>query len=251
MLHESKGARGRQNIHVTETHVGESSTWLRKGRQPQCCVQDKPFNSPHQRNARVLCQTTAVTPGDCKRRSREPTVQGYSLNICPFWSWHLHLTLISFCYWWPYTHTHTHKISLGHSTRVGQSVGSEGTRNKTLLCICQAVPSTLPSQPFSGHLSTRGGALLEQWNWTGGAASSLQHTPPKNEGQATNKKEVGLRVSPRGSEALTLHEVVARDQAGQSATALISAFYVLKMLHLHSHVFSCSLSSAECQRTAE
>lgn len=61
-----------------------------------------------------------------------------------------------------------------------------------------------------------------------------------------NNKEVGLRVSPRGSEALSPHGALARDQTGQSAGALISAFYVLKMLHLHTHVFSSSLSSAEC-----
>lgn len=57
--------------------------------------------------------------------------------------------------------------------------------------------------------------------------------------QTTNNKEVELRVSPRGSQALSPHGVLTRDQAGQSARALISAFYVLKMLHLHSHVFSC------------
>lgn len=54
---------------------------------------------------------------------------------------------------------HTLTISLGCSTRVGQSVGSEGTRNKTLLCICHAVPTALPSQPFSGSIRIGCGAL--------------------------------------------------------------------------------------------
>lgn len=66
-----------------------------------------------------------------------------------------------------------------------------------------------------------------------------------------NNKEVGLRVSPRGSEALSPHGALARDQTGQSASALISPFHVRKTLHLHSHVFSSSPSSAKHHRMEE
>lgn len=163
------------------------------------------------------------------------------LVLTPSLNTHQLLLLVAF---------HTHTISPGHSTRVGQSVRSEETRNKTLLCICQAVPAALPSRPFSGHIRIGGGALLERGHCTRGAASSLQILQ-KIGGQTTNNKEVGLRVSPRGSEALSPNGALARDQTGQSARALISAFYVLKTLHLHSHVFSCSLSSAEWLRMAE
>ena len=66
-----------------------------------------------------------------------------------------------------------------------------------------------------------------------------------------DNKEVGVRVSPRGSQAFGPRGAPARDQAGPSARALISAFYVLKMLHLQDRVFSCSLSLAGCLRVAE
>lgn len=52
---------------------------------------------------------------------------------------------------------------------------------------------------------------------------------------------MGLRVSTRSSEAFSPCEELARDQAEQSGRALISAFYVPKLLHLHSHVFLCRL----------
>lgn len=61
VLYESTRARGRQNMHVTEHHGGESSTWLWNARQPQQYIQDEAFHSPHQRNARAECQTTAAT----------------------------------------------------------------------------------------------------------------------------------------------------------------------------------------------
>lgn len=57
----------------------------------------------------------------------------------------LRLTLISFLYQEPgRTHTHLSLSSPGHSTRVGRSARSEGASNKTLLCVCQAVPATPP-----------------------------------------------------------------------------------------------------------
>lgn len=99
VLYESTRARERQNIHVTAHHGGESSTWLWRARQPQLYIQeDEPFHSPHQRNAGPVSNNCG-DPGDGKRRGSKLTVQGYSLNICPFWSWRLPLTLISFCYW--------------------------------------------------------------------------------------------------------------------------------------------------------
>ena len=126
---------------------------------------------PPSKKCQSKVSNNCCNPGDGNRRGQKLTVQGYSLNIWPFSSWCLHLTFITFCYWWPSIHT---PIYLGHSTSVGKSVRSEGTRNKTLLCICQAVPATLPSQPFSGYIRIESGNQLEQGHGPGGAASSLK-----------------------------------------------------------------------------
>lgn len=44
LLYESTRARGRQNIHVTEHHWGDSSTWLWRARQPQLYIQHFSFS---------------------------------------------------------------------------------------------------------------------------------------------------------------------------------------------------------------
>lgn len=99
-------------------------------------------------------------PGDVKEEGQKAdcarllTKHLSLLVLTPSLNTHQLLLLVAF---------HTHTVSLGHYTRVGQSVRSEGTRNKTLLCICQAVPTALPSQPFSGHIRIGGGAPA----WTG------------------------------------------------------------------------------------
>lgn len=140
-IHESTRAGERKNIHVMEHCGAESSTWLQRARQPQHYIQDKPFHSPHQRNAKAECQTTATTlemvegchKVDCVRlltKHLSLLVLALSFNT------HQLLLLVFF---------HAHAISLGPSACVGQSVRSEGTWNKTLLCICQAVPALLPS----------------------------------------------------------------------------------------------------------
>lgn len=57
------------------------------------------FSLPSSKKCQGRVSNNCCNPGDGKRRGRKLTVQGYSLNICPFWFWRLHLTLISFCYW--------------------------------------------------------------------------------------------------------------------------------------------------------
>lgn len=234
--HPCNGAPRRWVINLTvkgQTTTAPHSRWA--------------FSFPSSKKCRGRVSNNCCNPGDGKRRGR-------IADCARLLAKHLSLLVLT-----PSLNTpqllfpvafHTHKISLGYYACVGQSVRSEGTRNKTLLCICQAVPTALPSQPFSGHIRIGGGALLKRGHGTRGAASSFE-IPQIFGGQMTNNKEVGPRVSPRGSEPLSPHGALARDQNGQSARALISAFYVLKTLHLHSHVFSCSLSSAECLRMVE
>lgn len=210
-----------------EHHGGESSTWL-KGRY----IQDDPFHIPHQRNARAECQTTAATlemlRGGAENRLRWRSKHLSHLVFTPPLNTQQLLLLVAF---------HMHAVSPGLSTRVSQTVRSEGNQNKTLLCICQAVPTDLTSQRLSGHIRTRGGALLKQGHGVNEAASSFE-IPQKSEGRQQTIKKWDWGCHPGAVERLVPME--RWPEIRQSARALISSFYVLKGLHLHSHVCSCS-----------
>lgn len=142
---------------------------------------------------------------------------------------------------------HAHTISAGCSTRVGQSWRSEGAPDKTLLCICQGVSTSLPSLPYKNcevQLS------LNRGHDTRGAAWNLQ-IPLKTGWQAVNNKEVGLEGVTQGQWSAQSPQSAEHRSDRQSVTALISAFYVVKTLHLHSRVLSCSLSPAERLRSED
>lgn len=220
--HPCNGAPWRWVINLTVK--GQTTTALHS----RCA-----FSFPPSKRCRARVSNSCKQPwrwqeeGQIADRARLHTKHLSLLVMTPSLNTHKLLLLVGF-------HTHT----LGYSTRVGHSVRSEGTRNKTLLCICQAVPTASPLPvilwPF------------KNWRWSSAWTGALHQRScfkpsdtPKIRGERTNNKEVGLRVSPRGSEALSPHGALATDQTRQSARALISVFYVWKTSHLHSPVFSC------------
>lgn len=70
-----------------------------KGQTTTALHSRRVFSFPSSKKCQGKVSNNCSNPGHGERRGRKLTVQGYSLNICPFWSWRLHLTLISFCYW--------------------------------------------------------------------------------------------------------------------------------------------------------
>ena len=147
-------------------------------RAPRRCATSQTTTRLHWRCAFLFsssnkCQgrlsNNCCNPGDGERERRGRKLFGVThQTFGPFWSRHLCLTA---CYWeliLPLSPSH----SLSH-THTGQSVRSEGTQNKTPLCICQEAPLSLL---FSGHLRIGGGAGLQQSHHTRAADSNLKKT---------------------------------------------------------------------------
>lgn len=168
LLCESTRQRGRHNIHVREhRRVGESPTWLwRVQTITEQSGRAFTFTSSKERQHTVsnnCCNPEIVRGGAESWLTKHLSL----LVLTPSLNTHQPLVLEAL---------HAHTISAGRSTRVGQSWRSEGAPDKILLCICQAVSTSLSSLP---NKNCEVELSLNRGHDTRGAAQNLQ-IPLKN-----------------------------------------------------------------------
>lgn len=199
------------------------------------------FSILSSKKCQAAVSNNCCNPGDDKRRGRKPKHLSH-LVLTPSLNTHQFLLLVAFPFMRACTHTHTL-----YMCRSVTRIRRDPKQNPVV-----HLSGSPQSEPFSGYIRIGGGALPQQRNGTRAASSLERSLPPQKKKIQGNKKrkkrkEVGLRVSPGGSEAAQS----PRSTDQRSVRALISGFYVVKMLHLHCHVFSCSLLSAQSLRRAD